>query len=304
MNKAFIFPGQGSQYVGMGLDLYNEFLFAQEYYEVANEILGYDLARVCFYGPKEKLLKTQFTQPAIFVHSIIIDSYLKNNNIIPNAVAGHSLGEFSALVSANILTFKDALQIIKVRSHAMGVSNDKQAGAMAAIIGANDIDIATICNQDGIVIPANINAPGQIVISGEKKAVHNAIDKAKEIGIRRIIPLNVSGAFHSPLMQPACKPLQKIIKSVNFQETKIPIYQNISAKPITDIISIQNNILNQLEKPVLWKDTIENMIKDGITNFIELGPGKVLKGLNRQINKEISTINFDKIEDLNSHAVL
>ena len=302
MSKAFLFPGQGSQYVGMGLDLYNEFSFAQKYYELANEILGYDLTNICFYGPEEKLSKTQFTQPAIFVHSIIIDTYLKNNGIQPNAVAGHSLGEFSALVSANILTFKDALKIIKVRSHAMSTSNNIQPGAMAAIIGANNIDIITICNQKGVVVPANINAPGQIVISGEKKSVYKAIEKAKEIGLRRSIPLNVSGAFHSPLMESARKPLQKIINSVNFQETKTPIYQNILAKPVTDTKTIQNNILNQLEQPVLWKDTIENMIKDGITNFIELGPGKVLTGLNRRINKEIITINFDKIED--SHAVL
>ena len=304
MPKAFIFPGQGSQYVGMGLDLYNEFSFAQEYYECANDILGYNLANISFYGPEEKLSKTQFTQPAIFVHSIIIDNYLKNNGSKPDAVAGHSLGEFSALVSAKILTFEDALQIIKVRSDAMGMSSKIKPGSMAAIIGANDTEINTICQQEGIVVPANINAPGQIVISGEKKSIDNAINKAKKIGIRRAVPLNVSGAFHSPLMQSARKPLQGIINSVSFQEVITPIYQNILAKPVTDIKSIKNNILNQLEKPVLWKNTIENMIKDGITNFIELGPGKVLSGLNRRISKDITTINFDKIEDLNSHALL
>ena len=304
MSKAFLFPGQGSQYVGMGLDLYNEFSFAQEYYECANGILGYNIAEISFYGPKEKLYKTQFTQPAIFVHSIIIDDYLKRNGTKPHAVAGHSLGELSALVSAEVLTFKDALQIIKVRSQAMGLSSKVKEGSMAAIIGANDKELATICDQKGVVVPANINAPGQIVISGEKKAVDHAINKAKKMGIKRIIPLNVSGAFHSPLMKSARKPLHKVINSVNFQDSKIPIYQNILAKPITDIKNIQNNLLNQLEKPVLWKNTIENMVKDGITNFIELGPGKVLTGINRRINKNIITINFDKMGDLDVHAML
>lgn len=304
MHNAFLFPGQGSQYVGMGEDFYNNSSYAQEIYKIASDILGFNLQEISFNGPEETLKETQYTQPAIFVHSIIVDKFLKEKDIRANAVAGHSLGEFSALVSADVLSFESALEIVKVRSSEMAQADKNAPGTMAAILGADDDQLKIICNQNGVVVPANINAPGQVVISGEIKAIENAIITAKEIGIRRALALNVSGAFHSPLMAPARQPLLDVIDSIEFNNAKIPVYQNVSASPVTNAAAIRDNILNQLENPVLWCDTILNLKQMGITDFYEVGPGKVLKGLNRRIFPESTTITCDKLEHLDACEVL
>ena len=304
MHNAFLFPGQGSQYVGMGEDFYNNSNYAQDIYKTASDILGFNLQEFSFNGPEETLKETQYTQPAIFVHSIIVDKFLKEKDIRANAVAGHSLGEFSALVSADVLSFESALEIVKVRSSEMAQAGKNAPGTMAAILGADDDQLKIICKQNGVVVPANINAPGQVVISGEIKAIKNAIITAKKIGIRRALALNVSGAFHSPLMTPARQPLLDVIDSIEFNNAKIPVYQNVSASPVTNATAIRDNILNQLENPVLWCDTILNLKQMGITDFYEVGPGKVLKGLNRQIFPESTTITCDKLEHLDACEVL
>ena len=286
MNKVFLFPGQGSQFVGMAKDLFDEFQFAKDRFKQAENILGYNLAEIAFEGPDEILKQTQFTQPSIFVHSVIINDFLSSKGIFPSAVAGHSLGEFSALVSAQALSFEDALSIVKVRANQMAKAGDLQPGSMAAILGADRGQLETICNQNGIVLPANLNAPGQVVISGEVDAVANAIITAKKIGIRRALPLNVSGAFHSPLMTPARVPLLEALDSVNFSDARIPVYQNVSAKPVTNADELKSNILKQLESPVRWAEIISNMNRAGFTSFLEIGPGKVLQGLNKRILTE------------------
>ena len=286
MKKVFLFPGQGSQFVGMAKDLFDEFQFAKDRFQQAENILGYNLAEIAFEGPDDILKQTQFTQPSIFVHSIIINDFLSSKGISPSAVAGHSLGEFSALVSAQALSFDDALSIVKVRANEMAKAGNLHPGSMAAILGADENQLETICNQSGIVVPANLNAPGQVVISGEIDAVTNAISTAKEIGIRGALPLNVSGAFHSPLMTPARVPLLEALDSVNFNDAKIPVYQNVNAEPVTKADELKSNILKQLESPVRWSEIISNMSRDGFTSFLEVGPGKVLQGLNKRILAE------------------
>ena len=304
MHKAFLFPGQGSQYVGMGEDFYTNSDFARETYDKASDLLGFDLKEISFNGPEETLKETQYTQPAIFVHSIIVDKFLKDKDIIPDAVAGHSLGEFTALVSADVLSFENALNIVKIRSSEMAKAGKNSPGTMAAILGADDDQLKIICNQDGIVVPANFNAPGQVVISGEIKAIGSAILTAKEIGIRRALALNVSGAFHSPLMAPAREPLKELMNSIKFNNAKIPVFQNVSASPVSIASEIRVNILNQLENPVLWCDTILNLKTSRVKEFFEVGPGKVLKGLNKRIFPESTTFTCDKLDHLDTCEVL
>ena len=304
MHKAFLFPGQGSQYVGMGEDFYTNSDFARETYDKASDLLGFDLKEISFNGPEETLKETQYTQPAIFVHSIIVDKFLKDKDIIPDAVAGHSLGEFTALVSADVLSFENALNIVKIRSSEMAKAGKNSPGTMAAILGADDDQLKIICNQDGIVVPANFNAPGQVVISGEIKAIGSAILTAKEIGIRRALALNVSGAFHSPLMAPVREPLKELMNSIKFNNAKIPVFQNVSASPVSIASEIRDNILNQLENPVLWCDTILNLKTSRVKEFFEVGPGKVLKGLNKRIFPESTTFTCDRLDHLDTCEVL
>ena len=304
MNNAFIFPGQGSQYVGMGQDLFNSLDFAKKIYNKASDKLGFDLQEISFNGPENILKQTQHTQPAIFVHSYIIDKLLKKKGISPSAVAGHSLGEFTALVSADVLSFEDALEIVKIRSNEMANASINRPGTMAAILGANNEQLIEICNQDGVVVPANLNAPGQVVISGDKESVNNALRSAKKIGVRRAIEINVSGAFHSPLMADVRKVLSDLVKNITFKNAKIPVFQNVCSKPINKGSEICTNIIMQLENPVLWNDIIINMKNKGINIFHEVGPGKVLKGLNKRIYPDSTTINYDKIEHLETDAVI
>jgi len=298
MDKAFLFPGQGSQFIGMAKDLFDEFQFAKDRFKQAENILGYNLAEIAFEGPDHILKQTQFTQPSIFVHSVIINDFLSTKGIFPSAVAGHSLGEFSALFSAEVLSFEDTLSIVKVRANEMAKAGDLQPGSMAVILGADQNQLEIICNQKGIVVPANLNAPGQVVISGEVNSVANAIKIAKDIGIRRTMLLNVSGAFHSPLMIPARVPLLKALNSVNFKDAKVPIYQNFSAEPVTESDEIKTNLLKQLESPVRWEEIISNMNRDGFTSFLEVGPGKVLQGLNKRILTEHNSFSIGTKEQV------
>ncbi|MBI65450.1 MAG: [acyl-carrier-protein] S-malonyltransferase [Candidatus Marinimicrobia bacterium] len=295
MNKVFIFPGQGSQYVGMGQKIAEFSNIYDEVFEKSNDILKYNIKKICLDGPQEILNKTVHTQPAIFINSIIKDRILKEKNIFPSAVAGHSLGEFSALVSANIISFEDSLKIIKIRSEEMHKSGKKNPGAMAAIIGANNEQIQLICNQKGIIVIANYNSNKQIIISGEKEAITNAIKTGKKIGVKKILPLKVSGAFHSPLMQGAKEKLKNIINKTLFSKSKIPIYQNITGKKEFDSNKIKINLINQIDNPVKWLQTITNMNNDKYNYFIEVGPKNVLKKINIQILKNSITKSFEEL---------
>ena len=283
MKKAYVFPGQGSQYPGMAKDLYEAGAKGRELLEKANDILGFRITDIMFEGTAEDLKATKVTQPAIFLHSVVLAKCY--DGFKPDMVAGHSLGEFSALAAAGAINFEDALRLVYIRATEMQKCCEKVPGGMAAIIGLPDDEVVRICEEcEGTVIPANFNCPGQVVISGEKEAVAQACEKAKEAGAKRALPLQVGGAFHSPLMEPARLELGKAIEETEIVVPVCPIYQNVTAAPTTDPVIIKKNLLAQLTSPVRWTASVENMIADGASYFMEIGPGAVLQGLVKRIS--------------------
>lgn len=287
--KAFVFPGQGAQFPGMGKDMYEKSAVARELFDKADSILGFSIAEIMFSGTDEDLKQTKVTQPAIFLHSTILAT-VKGSDFKPDMVAGHSLGEFSALVANKALEFEDALVLVSRRANAMQKACEKHPSAMAAIIGADDKTVEEVCaGIDEIVVPANYNSPGQIVISGTNEGIDKAIEALKSRSVKRTLKLAVGGAFHSPLMEPARAELEEAIKSTRFSDPVCPVYQNVSAKPSRDPEIIKSNLIAQLTSPVLWTQSVINMIADGADSFTEVGPGCVLQGLIRKINNSVIT---------------
>ena len=285
--NAYIFPGQGAQFVGMGLELYENHAQAQELFEKANDILGFSITDIMFEGTAEALKQTKVTQPAIFLHSVIL-SKVMGEAFQPDMVAGHSLGEFSALVANGVLNFEDGLKLVSQRAMAMQKACELQPSTMAAVLRLGDEVVEKICAEtEGVVVPANYNCPGQLVISGDVEAVNRACVQLKEAGARRALVLPVGGAFHSPLMEPAREELAAAIEQTQFNEAKCPIYQNVSTTAVTNSEDIKANLIAQLTAPVKWTQSVQHMIKDGATGFVEVGPGKVLQGLVKKIDATV-----------------
>ncbi len=287
--KAYVFPGQGAQFVGMGKDLYEQSELARTYFEKANDILGFRITDLMFDGTPEDLKQTKVTQPAVFLHSVI-SALVLGDDFQPDMVAGHSLGEFSALVAAQALTFEDGLKLVYQRALAMQKACEIEESTMAAVLGLSDEDVEEVCDAitTEVVVPANYNCPGQLVISGSVAGIDQACEALKAKGAKRALKLPVGGAFHSPLMQPASEELQIAISDTLIVEPICPVYQNVNAYPQTDPASIKQNLIAQLTAPVRWTQTVMNMITDGAEEFLEMGPGDVLKGLVKKINSEVS----------------
>jgi len=286
--KAYVFPGQGAQFVGMGKDLYENYSQAKKMFEKANEILGFRITDLMFSGTDEDLRQTKVTQPAIFLHSVILANVL-GSNFQPDMTAGHSLGEFSALVSAGALSFENGLILVSNRAGTMQKACELQPSTMAAILGLEDEVVEKICSEiNAVVVPANYNSPGQIVISGSVEGIDQAIEKLTAAGAKRALKLSVGGAFHSPLMEPAKIELGKAIDSANFNKPVCPVYQNVTARPSTDPAVIRENLKTQLTAPVKWTQTVKNMLADGASNFYEVGPGNVLQGLIKKVDRNIA----------------
>jgi len=298
---AFVFPGQGSQFVGMGKDLSENYASVHALYEKANQVLGFDLTEISFNGPEEKLKQTQFTQPALYVHSAAMAQLLTQRGIEAFAAAGHSLGEYSALAYAGVYSFEDGLRLVQKRAELMQDAAARNPGTMAAIIGMEAADVISLCEeagQAGSVQPANFNSPGQIVISGTREGIDKAIQLAKEKGAKRALPLPVSGAFHSPLMQSAGEAIQDVLKEIAFSKSRIPVWTNVTAESEQEPEVLQDLLVKQLTHSVRWIETIESMIESGITRIIEVGPNKVLTGLIKRINREVNVIPCGTVEDL------
>lgn len=291
MKKAYVFPGQGAQFSGMGKDLYESSAKAKELFEKANEVLGFDITKVMFEGTADELKETNITQPAVFIHSVI--SALVADEFEPDMVAGHSLGEFSALVAAGALSFEDGLSLVYKRALAMQKACDVNPSTMAAILGLSDEAVEALCEKVDGVVAANYNCPGQLVISGSKEGIEKACEVAKEEGAKRALPLPVGGGFHSPMMEPARVELAEAINGTEFKSPVCPVYQNVTTKPETDVAVIKENLIAQLTAPVKWTQSVQNMVADGAEVFIECGPGKVLQGLVKKINRpsEVKSIS-------------
>ena len=289
--KAYVFPGQGAQFVGMGKDLYENSELAKELFEKANEILGFRITDLMFDGTDEDLRQTKVTQPAIFLHSVILAETL-GDDFKPEMVAGHSLGEFSALVANKTLTFEDGLKLVSQRATAMQKACEIEPSTMAAVLGLEDKKVEEICASiDDVVVPANYNTEGQIVISGSIKGIDTAIEKLTDAGARRALKLNVGGAFHSPLMEPAGEELAAAIENTNFNKPTCPVYQNVTAMPVNDISEIKKNLVAQLTAPVRWTQIMKNMIADGAESYTEVGPGKILQGLMKKVDRKFPTFS-------------
>lgn len=292
MKTAYIFPGQGAQFVGMGKELFESNAKAKELFEIANDILGFRISDIMIDGTADQLKQTNVTQPAVFIHSVI--SFLCEATEQPDMVAGHSLGEFSALVAAGVLSFEHALRLVAERAMAMQAACEQNPSTMAAILGLDDRVVEEVCASitDEVVVAANYNCPGQLVISGSMAGIEKACIAMKEAGAKRALPLQVGGAFHSPLMMPAQERLSKAIAAMDFVNAKVPVYQNVDALPYTDAAKIKENLIAQLTAPVRWTSIVANMSKDGATKFVECGPGNVLQGLVKKVNKEAELVGL------------
>jgi [acyl-carrier-protein] S-malonyltransferase len=297
--KAFLFPGQGSQYVGMAKDLFDNSVEAKEMIRTADEAVGANLSYIMFNGPEEELKQTEYTQPAIFLHSVVLASLIRT--LRPDAAAGHSLGEYSALVAAGAIQFYEAIKLVRQRGLAMQYAGTVMKGTMAAIVGLQPDVVNNLCKEAssvGTVQCANFNSPGQIVISGSVEGVKKAMELSKSNGAKLVKELVVSGAFHSPLMEPAKEKLQQALDETHFYNARFPVYANVTAKPVSDKDEIKKSLFEQLTSPVRWEETIQNMINDGIEEFYEVGPGKVLQGLVKRINPDVKVFGIDKYEDV------
>ena len=296
-----LFPGQGSQYVGMAKDLYDARSEVKELYTTAERILGFDLAKICFEGPAEVLVQTRYTQPAIFTQSVALWILVKDHDVKPAYTAGHSLGEYSALVAAGALSFEDGLWAVKNRSQLMQEACDQNRGTMAAFIGLSKEQVWSICHEAsnyGIIQPANFNGPDQIAISGEVKAVERGIKLALEMGAKRVIPLDVAGAYHSELMRPAQEKYKSIIEGIEVKIPSIPVVANVNAEPVSDPAQIKKLLVDQITMPVLWHQSTERMYREGVRGFVEIGPGKVLQGLLKRSFKDIRGFGIDRFADI------
>jgi len=301
MSIAFVFPGQGSQSIGMGKDFFDNSKQGKELFDGANDALGFDLKKLCFEGPEEELKKTDITQPAVFTVSAIAFEILKENDLIPDLLAGHSLGEYSALYAAGAISFEDCVRTVHLRGKFMQEAVPLGEGTMAAILGLKREAVEEICKKassKGIVEAANINSPGQIVISGKVEGVKEASSMAKEAGAKMIIELKVSAPFHSSLMKKAAEELKKALDNVSIKDASIPVISNVSAKPVTKSSEIKDLLVKQMTSPVLWEDSVKNMISGGISTFIEVGPGKVLSGLIKKIDKGVKLLRAEDISSI------